>query len=127
MGGRDSLSADEREYFLGLNRQWIGYDNGYWVTFRVVAVEPSDARPHGFQYSFSLHDAKDERILGYNNAHPVDAATGPARRSRRPAAWDHITRRGKGRSVPYVFTSPYQLVSDFFAEVDEILRKEGVQ
>lgn len=126
MAERDSLSADEREYFLGLNRQWIGYDNGYWVTFRVQAVDASPERPHGFQYSFSLHDANDERVLGYNNAHAVDAATGPARRSKRPEAWDHITRRGKGKSVPYKFTTPYQLVADFFAEVDEILRKEGV-
>jgi hypothetical protein len=125
MSKRDSPSDDEREYFLGLNRQWIGYE--YWVKFRVTAVEASAERPHGLQYSFSLHDANDERILGYNNARPVDAATGPARRSKRPTAWDHTTRRGKSKSVPYTFESPYQLVADFFAEVDEILKKEGVQ
>ena len=28
--------------------------------------------------------------------------------------------------MPYEFVSPYKLVSDFFAEVDEILKKEGV-
>jgi hypothetical protein len=126
MCDRDSLSADEREYFLSLNRQWIGYDNGYWVTCRVTAVQPTEQRPHGFQYSFSLHDGNDDRILGFNNAHTVDVATGPARRSRRPIALDHINRKGRTRSEPYKFVSPYKLVEDFFSEVEKILKKEGV-
>jgi hypothetical protein len=121
----DSASADERDYFLSLHRQWIGYDNGYWVTCRVTEVPVSKERPHGFQYAFSLHDSNDDRILGYNNAHAVDVASGPARRSKRPVAWDHISRRD-GRAVAYKFSSPYQLVADFFAEVERILRKEGV-
>ena len=75
---------DEQHYLLAFNRQWIGYDNGYWVTCRVRLVEATEERPHGFDYSFSLHDANDERILGYDNAHAIDVATGPARRSKRP-------------------------------------------
>lgn len=113
------------EYFLSLNRQYIGYDGGYWATFRVTSVEKTEERPHGFQYSLSFHDPHDDRIFGYNNAHAVDAATGPARKSKRPKPWDHITRRGR-KSVPYAFTTPYQLVQDFFTEVDEYLKKEGV-
>jgi hypothetical protein len=54
--GADSASDDERQYFLSLDRQRIGYEKGYWVTFRVRAVEVSEERPHGFQYSLSLHD-----------------------------------------------------------------------
>lgn len=73
----------------------------------------------------SLHDEKDDRVLGYNNAHGVDVASGPARKARRPVAWDHVNRRGR-RPVPYVFTAPYKLLEDFFAELDEILKKEGV-
>jgi hypothetical protein len=126
MSERDSPSADEREHFLSFNRQWIGYDNGYWVTCRVTAVEVTDERPHGYQYSFSLHDNNDDRVLGYNNAHAIDVATGPARKSRRPVALDHINRRGR-KPVPYEFTTPYKLVADFFAEVDKILKKEGVR
>jgi len=121
----DSKRDEGRDYFLNLNRQWIGYENGYWATFRVTAVEVSEERPHGFQYSLSLHDENDDRVLGYNNAHAVDVATGPARKSKRPKAYDHINRRGR-RTVPYVFTSPYNLVADFLADVDEILKKEGV-
>jgi hypothetical protein len=79
----------------------------------------------GFQYAFSLHDAKDDRVLGYNNAHSVSVGSGPSTKSRRPVTFDHIYRRGK-RSVPYAFTTPYKLVEDFFAEVEEILKKEEV-
>jgi hypothetical protein len=43
----------------------------------------------------------------------------------KPKTYDHIDRKGK-RSVPYRFTTPFKLVEDFFAEVEEILRKEGV-
>ena len=45
--------------------------------------------------------------------------------SQSPVALDHINRRGR-KPVPYVFTTPYKLLEDFFAEVDKILKKEGV-
>jgi hypothetical protein len=118
------VSDHEREYFLGLDRQWIGYEKGYWATFRVSEVETSEERPHGFQYSLSLHDANDDRVLGYNNAHGVDVGSGPSRKSGRPKAFDHINRRGR-KPVPYQFKSPYELVSDFLGEVERILKKEG--
>ena len=35
MSGSDSKRADEWDYFLSLDRQWIGYEKGYWATFRV--------------------------------------------------------------------------------------------
>jgi hypothetical protein len=54
----------------------------------------------------------------------VDTATGPARKSKRPTAYDHIDRKGR-RSIPYVFTTPFQLLEDFFAAVNNVLRKEG--
>jgi len=121
----DSIGAAEREHFLSLDRQWIGYEKGYWVTFRVREVEVSEHRPHGFQYSLSLHGPNDDRILGYNNAHAVDVGTGPARKSRRPKAFDHINQKGK-KPAPYAFKSPYDLIKDFLADVDRILKEEGV-
>ena len=63
-------------------------------------------------------------FLGYDNSHAVDVAAGPAKKSRRPKAFDHIDRRGK-KSVAYQFTTPFQLVADFFAEVEKILKEEG--
>jgi hypothetical protein len=111
-------------YFLDLHLSRIGYDNGYWVAIRAARVEPDEGRPHGLRYSLTLHDENGDRILGYDNSHRVDAATGPARKSRRPTTLDHIDRRG-GKSAPYRFTTPFKLLEDFFAAVDDILRKEG--
>jgi hypothetical protein len=121
---RDS-KAQGWDYILDLHRQKIGYDNGFWVTIRATRVEPDEHRPHGLMYALTLHDEHDDRILGYDNSHGVDVATGPAKRTTRPVAFDHIDRRGK-KSVPYAFTTPFKLVADFFAEVDKILREEGV-
>ena len=124
MSKRDSRS-EGWDYFLDLDRQWIGYGKGYWATFRVSTVPPSEERPHGLQYSLSLHDETDDRLLGYNNAHTVDVATGPARKSKRPKELDHINRRGR-YPVPYKFSTPFKLLEDFFADVDKILKEEGV-
>jgi len=122
MSAGDSDRDVGREYFLSLDRQWIRYEKDFWATFRVRVVDVSPERPHGFEYSLSLHGEKDDRVLGYNNAHGVDVASGPARRSKRPTPFDHINRRGR-KAVPYVFTTPYKLLEDFFADVDEILKR----
>ncbi len=119
-----SSQAEGWDYVLDLHRQKIGYDNGYWVTIRAIKVEPDEGRPHGLQYSLTLHDGNDDRILGYDNSHGADVASGPGKRSKRPRPYDHIDRRGK-RSVPCEFTTPFKLVEDFFADVEQILRKEG--
>jgi hypothetical protein len=75
----------------------------------------------------TLHNAKDDRILGYDNSHPVrPPGSGPAVKSKIPERYDHIDRKGKD-SVPYTFRTPYDLVADFFAHVDQILDEEGVK
>jgi hypothetical protein len=121
MPGRNA-KVEGWDYLLELHGSRIGYDNGYWVAIRVVRVEPDEQRPHGLQYSLTLHDGNGERVLGYDNSHVVDAASGPARRSRRPVRSEHVDRRGK-RSLPYEFTTPFKLVEDFFAEVEAILKE----
>jgi hypothetical protein len=88
-------------------------------------VRASPGRPHGLKYALTLHDRNDDRILGYDNSHGIDVATGPAKRSKQPERYDHIDRRGR-KSVPYEFTTPYQLVADFFADVERILKEEDV-
>jgi hypothetical protein len=117
-----TAKAEGWDYLLELHGSRIGYDNGYWVTIRVVRVDADEQRPHGLQYSLTLHDGNGERVLGYDNSHVVDAASGPARRSKRPAMSDHVDRRGR-RSLPYAFTTPFKLLEDFFAEVNAILKE----
>ena len=118
-------NADGLEYLLDLHLSKIGYDNGYWVTMRIVEIAPDSGRPFGVQYSLTLHDGKDDRVLGFDNSHSIDIATGPARKSKRPDAFDHIDQRGRN-SIPYKFTTPYKLIEDFFVAVDEVLKQEGM-
>ena len=113
------------QYLLDLDRQKVRLESGYWWTVRAYRVEPSAGRPHGLGYSISLHDQNDDRVFGFDNAHGVDVGTGPARKSRRPKAYDHKHVRGK-ESVPYTFTSPAQLIEDFFEAMNEYLEKEGL-
>jgi hypothetical protein len=40
-------------------------------------------------------------------------------------AYDHINRRGR-RVLPYRFTTPSRLLEDFFTDVVDILKEEGV-
>ena len=48
-----------------------------WVKFVVKQVEVSPERPHGLNYSLSLHDEDGKRLLGFDNAHPVHETSGP--------------------------------------------------
>ena len=111
-------------YLLSLHRQKIRYDDDHWVTIRVTRIPPSKGRPDGVRYAFTLHDRYDERILGYDNSRAVKTATGPAMKSKIAERFDHIDRKGKN-SIPYVFTTPYDLVADFFAHVERILAEEA--
>lgn len=113
------------EWLLSLDRQRVGIENGYWWTVRVSKVEPSQERPHGLKYSITLHDSHDDRVLGFDNSHPIDVASGPARKSKRRTEYDHKDVRGKD-SESYEFTSPERLIEDFFAEANAYLEKEGL-
>ena len=113
------------EWMLSINNQRVGLESGYWWTVRAWKVEPHEGQPHGLFYSITLHDEMSCRVLGFDNAHPVDVATGPARKSRRPKTWDHKHMRGN-RSVPYVFISPAQLVEDFFDAMNDYLTERGL-
>jgi len=94
----------------------------YWVRFVVRRVEPSPERPHGLNYSLTLHGPDGRRLVGFDNAHPV-------RKSRRPGgaskgAYDHRHRMDRVR--PYRFRDAVTLIEDFWAEVDRFLKEKGV-
>ena len=122
-------NADTRdwavEWLLSIDQQRVGLESGYWWTVRAYEVELHEGQPYGLSYSITLHDPKGDRVLGFDNAHPVDVATGPARKSRRPVTWDHKHARGQ-RSVPYAFVSPARLVEDFFDAMNDYLTERGL-
>ena len=97
-------------------------DGVYKVRFMVKRVEPSAERPHGLNYSLTLHDEKNERIVGFDNAHPVPERSGPSGRSR--VEHDH---RHRFRTIhPYDYTDAATLLADFWKQVDSVLREKGV-
>ena len=40
-------------------------DQGHWAKFEVRRVEASPERPHGIEYSLTLHDAGNHRLAGF--------------------------------------------------------------
>ena len=102
---------------------FIDEEGRYWVKFEVKQCEVSDERPHGLRYSLTLHGPRNERLVGFDNAHAVAATRGPARRAKVP--YDHKHRLRTIR--PYDYDDAATLLADFWSEVDAVVRQLGVQ
>ncbi len=94
----------------------------HWVRFVVRRVTPTEAKPHGLDYSLTLHGPDGERLVGFDNAHPVRRASGPGGKAR--TAFDHRHRLKTVR--PYEYRDAAALLADFWAAIDEVLRHRGV-
>jgi len=94
----------------------------YWVRFSVLRVTASPQRPHGLNYSLTLHGPGGQRLVGFDNAHPVRETRGPGGKGRAPQ--DHRHRMETVR--PYRFKDAATLLEDFWAEVDRLLKEKGV-
>lgn len=94
----------------------------HWVRFVVRRVPATEAKPHGLDYALSLHGLNGERLVGFDNAHPVRAQTGPG--ARRRSAHDHRHRLKTVR--PYDYRDAATLLADFWTEVEAVLRERGV-
>lgn len=93
-------------------------EGGYWVRFVVTKIDPSPEKPHGLDYSLTLHGRDGERLVGFDNAHPVKG-------QERGGPQDH---RHRIRTVkPYDYTDAATLLADFWAEVDALLKERGVE
>lgn len=111
-------------WLLDLDGQVFVVDpqGGHWVKFSLRRVAVSADRPHGLEYSLTLHDASGRRLLGYDNAHPVRASGGPG--GKPGILRDH--RHWLKAVRPYVFHDAATLLEDFWGDVDRILRGRGV-
>lgn len=118
--GRDP----DLDLLLDLDSQVLVVDPAgrYWVRFSVRRVATSPECQHGLSYSMTLHDSGGNRLVGFDNAHPVRESRGPGGRGKR--ARDHKHRLGTVR--PYRFTSAAALLEDFWHEVDGVLKEIGV-
>jgi len=102
---------------LDLHGQILVVDEkgGYWVKFIVRQVPVSADRPHGLDYSLTLHEVSGERLVGFDNAHSVKGGKGPR---------DH--RHHFKNVKTYEYSCPADLLEDFWREVDKVLRNKGV-
>lgn len=90
----------------------------YWVKFIAKKVEPSQEKPHGLNYSLTLHGENGERLVGFDNAHPV--SSGPGKKKQ----YDHKHRT---RTIkPYDYSDAGSLLMDSWAEVDKVVKEKGI-
>lgn len=95
----------------------------HWVKFEVKRVAPTPQRPHGLRYSLTLHGKHGERLVGFDNAHPVETGSGPG--AKRRATFDHKHRL---RTIkPYDYSDAASLLTDFWHEVAAVLATRGVK
>jgi ribosomal protein S18 len=94
-------------------------DGPFWVKFEVRQVPESPEKPHGLDYSLTLHDGDGQRILGFDNAHAIKEGSGPGAKTR--IEYDH-THKGE-RVRFYDYTDAATLLSDFWTEADKILEE----
>ena len=104
---------------LDLDGQVLVVDpgGGHWVRFVVTRVHASAAKPHGLDYALTLHGPDGERLVGFDNAHPV----APQRRGG-PQDHRHLLRIVR----PYEYRDAATLLADFWTMVDAVLRERGV-
>lgn len=92
-------------------------EGGHWVRFVVTRVPAIPEKPHGLDYSLTLHGRNGGRLVGFDNAHPVW-------KQKRGEAQDH---RHRIRTVkPYDYADAATLLTDFWTEVDAVLKERGV-
>ena len=96
-------------------------DSGHWVKFVVVRTKVTPERPHGLNYSLTLHAPNGSRLVGFDNAHPVRTRRGPSGGQR--AQHDHRHRLSTTRT--YEYEDAGTLLADFWKEVDQVLREGG--
>ncbi len=92
-------------------------DGRHWVQFVVTRVPASPEKPHGIDYSLTLHGPDGERLVGFDNAHRVG-------RQRRHGPQDH---RHRLRTITaYEYRDAAALLADFWQTVDSVLRERRV-
>ena len=101
---------------LELDGQILVIDGGFWVRFVATRVPVSPEKPHGLDYSLTLHASDGERLVGFDNAHPVG--------HRKRKANDHRHRLRRTRT--YEYQDAATLLADFWTAVDAMLRDKGV-
>ena len=90
---------------------------GYWVKFVVNQVLATSDKPHGLDYTLTMHGADGERLVGFDNAHQVAGHN-------KGAPKDHKHRLRTVR--PYDYMDAATLLAAFWEEVESVMRERGI-
>ena len=91
------------------DRYFIDEDGHYEVCFSVRKTGVSASKPYGIRYSLVLIDKHGDRIVGFDNAHPVPDGMGRSRK--KTVTFDH--KHVRDRTTPYNYQGAVGLVADF--------------
>lgn len=115
------MLKEDRDYgletLLDLNGEIFPMENGYWTKFEAWKVEPNEHIPHGIKYNLTLHNSRNDRIIGYDNAHGIKRQGNKYIANR--TVWDH--KHKQNRVYSYEFESAGQLLEDFWMDVTRII------
>ena len=110
------------DYLLDLDGEILAQDYVCWVKIEARKLEKATREcPHVVKYCLTLHDRYGKRLMGFDNAHQIKTR----RRGRfkgRSSIYDHKHMSSADKGVPYVFESAEQLLTDFFKDVDKVLK-----
>jgi hypothetical protein len=110
------------ETLIDLNGNIVQQERGYWVEIHAWRVSTTALIPHGIRYALTMHDKSGKRVMGYDNAHAVKLS-GRFKFAGQVLPYDHKHRNISDKGVPYEFKDAYQLLSDFFTDVDRVLKE----
>lgn len=117
------MQADnDIDTLIDLNGSIVQQEHGYWVEIHAWRVESTVLMPYGIRYALTLHEKSGKRVMGYDNAHAVKPS-GRFKYAGQVLPYDHKHRHISDKGVPYEFKDAYQLLRDFFADVDQVLKE----
>ena len=111
------------DYLLDLDGEILAQDYGCWAKIEARKLGKATKEcPHCVKYCLTLHNRYGKRLLGFDNAHLIKTRK-RGRFTGRTVAYDHKHMGPDDEGVPYVFESAEQLLTDFFTEIDKVLRR----
>ncbi len=116
---RKSDPGIENLLYLDGDRYFIDDKGRYEVIFKAKKVAVTPDQTHGLRYSLTLVDSNGNRLIGFDNAHPVRPTSGPSGKKRKTLDHRHIGARTR----PYLFKDADTLVKDFWTAVDTYMRR----
>ena len=81
---------NDLENFLSLHGEVFPMENGHWVKFEAYLIESTDAISHRVRYSLTLHDKRNHRVVGYDNAHSFKSSK---KYGAKKESYDHIHKK----------------------------------